>query len=142
MDEGWTRLVLEKFPDSVHHVNTTPRSRAGGLKDRIETLVIPSIDSDTLAKGYAEGQTGVPNTWGAWVWKGQQPLRAFVEAGGTIVCLENSCNYAIAEFALPVVNVLKGVKSTRFYALSSVVRVRPIWKYVADSRYRGTVRLL
>lgn len=121
MDEGWTRLVLEKFriPYTTLH---NAEIRAGGLKDRIETLVIPSIDSDTLAKGYAEGQTEPKYVGGLGV-EGATALRAFVEAGGTIVCLENSCNYAIAEFALPVVNVLKGVKSTRFYAPGSIVRV-------------------
>ncbi|AGA30256.1 M14 family metallopeptidase [Singulisphaera acidiphila] len=121
MDEGWTRLVLEKFriPYTTLH---NAEIRAGGLKERIETLVIASIEPRTLSQGYSEGQTE-PKYVGGLGPEGAAALRAFVEAGGTLVCLENSCDYAITEFALPVVNVLKGVKSSRFYAPGSIVRV-------------------
>ncbi|WP_406700787.1 M14 metallopeptidase family protein [Singulisphaera sp. Ch08] len=121
MDEGWTRLVLEKFriPFVTLH---NAEIRAGGLKERIETLVIPSVESGTLSQGFAAGQTE-PKYVGGLGAEGAAALRAFVEAGGTIVCLENSCEYAIAELSLPVVNVLKGVKSSRFYAPGSIVRL-------------------
>ncbi|SIO02688.1 Zinc carboxypeptidase [Singulisphaera sp. GP187] len=122
MDEGWTRLVLEKFriPFVTLH---NAEIRAGGLNERIETLVIPSIEPRSLTQGYSEDQTE-PKYVGGLGTEGVAALRAFVEAGGTIVCLENSCDYAITEFALPVVNVLKGVKSTRFYAPGSIVRLK------------------
>jgi hypothetical protein len=121
MDEGWTRLVLEKFRipyTTIHNAEV----RAGELKRQIDTLIIPSIEPRTLIDGYAANQTEPAYVGGLGV-DGAAALRSFVDAGGTIVCLEESCDYAIAELDLPVVNVLKGVKSTRFYAPGSIVRL-------------------
>ena len=56
MDEGWTRLVLEKFGfpyTTLHNADI----RAGSLKERIDTLLIPSIEPKTLRDGYAENET-------------------------------------------------------------------------------------
>src|SRR5262249_28376643 len=47
MDEGWTRLVLERFGfpyETLHNAEI----RAGRLKSRIDTLLIPSVDTKTL----------------------------------------------------------------------------------------------
>ncbi len=51
MDEGWTRLVLEKFhfPYLTLHNDDI---RAGKLKDRVDVLLIPSIEAKTLRDGY------------------------------------------------------------------------------------------
>src|SRR5262249_8049710 len=55
MDEGWTRLVLEKFrvPFVTLH---NAEIRAGELNGKIDTLVLPSIEPRTLAGGYSENQ--------------------------------------------------------------------------------------
>ena len=41
MDEGWTRLVLEKFGFKYLTLHDA-EIRAGDLNDRIDTLLIPS----------------------------------------------------------------------------------------------------
>jgi hypothetical protein len=121
MDEGWTRLVLEKLGVpfvTLHDADI----RAGGLRDRLDAILIPSIDARTLRSGYAPNESEPPYVGGLGA-EGAAELRAFVAAGGTLVCLENSCRYAIAELALPVREVLGGLKSSEFYGPGSIVRV-------------------
>ncbi len=124
MDEGWTRFVLEKFRiryTTLHNADI----RAGKLLGRIETLVIPSIDAKTLREGFAASQTA-PLYLGGLEREGAYAIRTFVEEGGTLICLENSSEYAIEELRLPVANVLKGKKRSSFFAPGSIVRVEQL----------------
>lgn len=124
MDEGWTRLVLERF----HFPYTTLHDsdiRAGDLEERIDTLVIPSIDSKTLRKGYEADETE-PAYVGGLGSEGSAAIRAFVQAGGTLVCLAKSSDYAIEELGLPVRNVLASLKTSEFYGPGSIVRLEVV----------------
>ena len=56
MDEGWTRLVLEKFQFpyiTLHNAEI----RAGDLRERVDTLLLPSIEPKTIRSGYAANET-------------------------------------------------------------------------------------
>jgi hypothetical protein len=120
MDEGWTRFVLEKYGfkyTTLHNADI----RAGALKDRVDTLIIPSIEPKILRDGYAENETE-PAYVGGLGQEGAESLREFSRDGGTLVCLADSTDYAIEELSLPVKNVLKGLKSSEFYAPGSIVR--------------------
>src|SRR5262249_22100528 len=104
MDEGWTRLVLENygFPyGTLHNADIV----AGSLKDRVDVVILPSIDPKTLREGYAENETE-PAYVGGLGDDGAEALREFLEAGGTLVCLADATDYAIEELKLPVKNVL------------------------------------
>ena len=88
MDEGWTRLVLEKFGfkyTTLHNADIC----AGSLKERVDVLLIPSIEPKTLRDGYAENETE-PAYVGGLGSDGAEALRAFLKAGGTLVCLADS----------------------------------------------------
>jgi hypothetical protein len=50
-------------------------------------------------------------------------LRRFVEEGGTLVCWDDSTEFAIKQLNLPVRNVLEGLRPADFYGPGSVVRV-------------------
>jgi hypothetical protein len=121
MDEGWTRLVLERFGfayTTLHNAEV----RAGDLGSRIDTLLIPSIDTPTLRNGYGVDETE-PTYVGGLGSDGAAAVRAFVEDGGTLVCLEDASQYAIEELGLPVTNVLKGLSAKEFFGPGSIVRV-------------------
>jgi Zinc carboxypeptidase len=121
MDEGWTRLVLEEFHfayETIHNGDV----RAGNLISRIDTLLIPSIDAATIRDGYEADQTE-PQYVGGLGREGAAALRGFLHDGGTIVCLEDSCTYAIEDFGLGVTNVTKGLKTSEFYGPGSVVGI-------------------
>jgi hypothetical protein len=120
MDEGWTRLVLERFGfkyTTLHNADII----AGALKERIDVLIIPSITPRNLRAGYAEHESEPAYTGGLGK-EGAAALRAFLDADGTLVFLGDSTDYAIEELHLPVKNVLKGLKTSEFYAPGSILR--------------------
>jgi hypothetical protein len=122
MDEGWTRYVLEKF----HFAYTTLHNadvRAGDLHKRIDTLLIPSIEAKNLREGYAPNQSE-PAYVGGLGREGVDALREFVETGGTLVCLADSCEFAIEALGLPVKSALKGLAHSVFFCPGSVLAVR------------------
>ena len=120
MDEGWTRLVLERFAfpyTSVHNADV----RAGRLRDRFDVVLFASIDPKTLRSGYEPDETE-PAYVGGLGPEGLDALRAFLKDGGRLVFLGASCDYAIESLGLPVKNVLKGRPSSEFYAPGSLLR--------------------
>jgi hypothetical protein len=122
MDEGWTRFVLESFAfpyTTLHNADI----RAGNLRTRFDVVLIPSVSARTLREGFGPNETE-PAYVGGLGPEGSQALRAFVREGGTLVCLEDSCHYAIAEWGLPVKEVLGGLRSSEFYCPGSILRVR------------------
>src|SRR5262249_29883518 len=106
MDEGWTRLVLEKFEFPYVTLHDAA-IRAGQLGQRIDVLLIPSIEPKTLREGYGRDQTEPAYVGGLGV-QGTEAIRRFVGEGGKLVCLEDSCPFAIETLHLPVRNVVAG----------------------------------
>lgn len=121
MDEGWTRLVLENH--GVPYVTLHDADlRAGGLRARVDVLLVPSIGARTLRDGFGPDETE-PAYVGGLGQEGAHAIRDFVNDGGRAVFLEESCAYAIDELSLPVRNVLAGLKTSEFYCPGSIVRV-------------------
>jgi hypothetical protein len=119
MDEGWTRLVLEEygFPfTTLHNADIRP----GKLRERFDVILIPSISENVLRNGFAKDATAPAYVGGLGV-EGAAALRAFADEGGTIIGLEDSCNYLIQELSLPTKNVLAGLRSSEFYGPGSIV---------------------
>ena len=121
MDEGWMRFVLDsfQFPYTVVH---DAEVRAGHLGERFDTLLISSIAPKILREGNKVEATEAAYVGGLGR-EGAEAIRAFVQGGGTLVCLEDSTAYAIEEFGLPVRNVLKDLKPADFYSPGSIFRV-------------------
>ncbi len=119
MDEGWTRLVLEQFefPYTTLH---DAEVRAGHLLDRFDIIILPSVIARTLREGQKPGETE-PLYVGGLAPAGVEAIREFVRDGGTLVCFEDSCQFAIETMGLPVKDVLKDLKSSEFYAPGSVL---------------------
>jgi len=76
----------------------------------------------SIAEGFAAGT--VPPRYAGGVGDiGARALDAFVRAGGTLVCLNQSANYAIDALDLPVKNVVAGVARREFFASGSILEV-------------------
>ncbi len=121
IDEGWTRLVLDKFEfaySSVHNAEI----RAGNLAERYDCLVLPSISSGSIINGQAVDTTE-PQYVGGIGSEGIVALQDFVRAGGTLVCIDRSCGLATGHFNIPVRNVLAGKASKEFFCPGSILRV-------------------
>ena len=120
MDEGWTRLVLEQFefPYTTLH---DAEIKAGHLAERFDAMILPSVTAKVIREGQRPGETE-PAYVGGLGPAGTDSIRAFVRAGGTLICLEDSSEFAIEAFGLPIKNVLKDLKTSEFYAPGSVLR--------------------
>ena len=121
IDEGWTRLVLDNFEfgyTSVHNAEI----RAGNLKERYDCLILPSLSSGSIIKGRAVDTTE-PQYVGGIGSDGIVAIQNFVQDGGTLVCVDRSCNLPIEHFNVPVRNILSGKPSKDFYCPGSVLRI-------------------
>ena len=54
---------------------------------------------------------------------GVAALRAFVEAGGTLICLDQAGGFAVSAFELPIRDVTRDRQPTAFFCPGSIVRI-------------------
>jgi zinc carboxypeptidase len=135
IDEGWTRWVLQQNGNPYYPVaqvrdnpkiafTTVPdhQIRRGNLKAAFDTIVIPDQPRAAILNGYRKGSMPDEYTGGLGD-EGVQALREFVEAGGTLVCLNRASDFAIEQFKLPVRDVVDGLPRTDFYVPGSILRI-------------------
>jgi hypothetical protein len=121
MDEGWTRYLFEQFNVPFASLRDA-EVRAGKLREKYDVIVLPSMRLREIVEGRAKGSAPAEFTGGITE-QGVENLRRFVEQGGTLVCWDDSTEFAIKRFELPVRNVLEGVRSADFYCPGSILRV-------------------
>jgi len=121
MDEGWTRWLLENFGFAYEHVQN-PGIDAGNLRQRYDVIVFPDQPAQQISTGYEPGS--MPREYvGGLSPKAADNLREFAEAGGTLMFLNRSANYALDAFGLKVKNVVAGVSNRDFYSPGSLLNV-------------------
>jgi hypothetical protein len=123
MDEGWTRWMLEnQSPGPMSYQTIADREvRAGNLRSKYDTIIIPDHSPRTILGGYAAGVMPDELSGGLGA-EGVRALREFVEGGGTLVALNRASGFAIEQFQLPVRDITAGLKRTEFYAPGSILR--------------------
>jgi glutamine amidotransferase-like uncharacterized protein len=84
-------------------------------------ILIPSITPSNLRDGFAKDATEPAYTGGLGA-DGSAAIREFLQAGGCVIGLEDSCNYLIQELRLPATNALAGLKTSEFYGPGSILR--------------------
>lgn len=136
IDEGWTRLVLERF-DTPY---TTIRDKdvlAGDLSSRFDVIVLPNdslpaMTGEPPAGGARGGEGGFgggaqntpPEFKSGFGADGVKALDAFVQKGGTLVAFGQAGDLPVQRFGLPVRNVVGGVPPREFWSPGSTLRVR------------------
>ena len=123
MDEGWTRFVFEKEMGVAYQELHDREVRAGRLRERFDAIVLPDQAPVSLLNGHAPGSMPEEYTGGLGS-EGVTALRAFVEAGGTLVALDSATGFAIDQLQLPVRNALAGVEPTVFFCPGSILAAR------------------
>ncbi len=126
IDEGWTRWILEEYEvpaSTVHDADI----RRGRLNERFDVIVLPHQSPGDLINGNAPrnryDETYPPDYVGGLGAVGMDELQRFTERGGTLITLDGTTIPVIDRFALPVRNVLHGLKETEFYCPGSLLRV-------------------
>jgi hypothetical protein len=134
MDEGWTRWIFEQW--GIEYTSLENKDvKAGNLREKFDAIVLPQQGTRQMLDGFAPGT--MPDEYvGGLGADGVAALKAFVEAGGTLVALDSASMMPIQEFKLPVKNVLAGLSGERaetgggaigpdsaaFYAPGSIVK--------------------
>lgn len=136
MDEGWTRWMFD-----VNHIAFTSivdrDVKAGGLNARFDVIILPDQNANGLRRGLSGGypdslKGGLGEIGGA-------SLKSFAENGGTVIAFNEASEYAIETLALPVKNVLLGVKQNDFYAPGSLIAIELNTQHPLTSRMTATV---
>lgn len=122
MDEGWTRWVLEQyeFPYTTLH---NAEIKAGKLREKFDVLLFADQAPAGILNGNnsryvrAEYRGGIGED-------GLEAVRAFVQAGGTLVMMGTACDLAIEKFPIPVRNLKRGLTREQHFAPGTIVRVQ------------------
>ena len=121
LDEGWTRYVLDTWSIPFESVYDSVL-RAGNLGGRFDALIIPSQSARGIVEGLSPRR--YPARYAGGIGQaGIQALRDFVEGGGTLVALDDACDFAIDAFDLPVTNAVSGLAPRDFYVPGSILRI-------------------
>jgi hypothetical protein len=121
VDEGWTRWLLEQYEFRFRTI-TDADVRAGNLRDAFDAIVLPAASAEQLLSGHPPGVVP-PEYSGGLGEPGASALQAFVEAGGTLICLDGAGGLAIDRFALPVRDVAHDASADEFFCPGSIVRI-------------------
>jgi len=128
-DEGWTRLVLEKFEFDYQTIGDAS-IRRGRLAQSFDAIIIPDQRDSTILQGHSSekkpGRTAYPAEYCGGIGQiGLRNLRQFVDAGGTLLAFDSATRLFIRSWALPIVNVVEKRKGSDFSAPGSILMGLP-----------------
>ena len=120
MDEGWTRWIIEQEQRGYKSVTNKDLADLSNIRG-LPAIIFPDQPANQILNGYAKGS--MPDEYVGGVGKeGVANLKKFVEDGGTLVFLNESSDFAIEQFGLPVRNVTHGIARKDFYIPGSILR--------------------
>lgn len=120
MDEGWTRLVFD-----YHQIPFKSISNEDFRQGRLDydVIVLPADGETTILNGFSADR--YPAEFAGGIGEaGVENMKKFVENGGKLVCLDDSCELVIKKFGLPLKNILSGVARNYFYNPGSIVKIK------------------
>ncbi|MGE5345115.1 MAG: M14 metallopeptidase family protein [Acidithiobacillales bacterium] len=131
VDEGWTRWILEQYGFAPKSLDNKA-IRRGKLRESFDVVILPDLTPERISTGKPKREEGEmryfaelpPEYQGGLEKEGAKALVEFVEAGGTLVALADSSDWVIAEFNIPVRNVLAKAKKEEFLCPGSLLEVR------------------
>jgi hypothetical protein len=121
MDAGWTRWLLEQHEFPYTHARPADLRNAN-LAARFDVIVFPEMTDAQIVRGLTAPSVR-PEHAGGIGEEGVEHLRAFVEAGGTVVTLGNSARFAMERLGVPVENALQDTDRDAFFCPGSILRV-------------------
>ncbi|MFZ5517997.1 MAG: M14 family metallopeptidase [Candidatus Zhuqueibacterota bacterium] len=122
MDFGWLAWIFEQFAfpfDSLTNADV----KAGNLNARYDVIVLPDQWTRSIIDGHKKG-TIPPNYVGGIDLDGVDNLKKFVDAGGTLVGNETSCDLIIKHFYFPLKNILEKARPDSFSNPGSILKMK------------------
>jgi hypothetical protein len=120
-DEGWTRWLLERYEFQFANI-TDADVRAGNLHRSYDAIILPTAPPELLASG--SGADALPPQYAGGLGEpGVAALKAFVAAGGTLICLNQAGLFAIDRFELPVRDVVREASADEFVCPGSILKL-------------------
>jgi hypothetical protein len=119
IDEGWTRFVLDQYEFKYKSLDNAAMKQKN-LKSRFDVILLPDVEKAVIIDGKPKSDDGsyfepLPSPYAGGIGKdGVASLKAFVEQGGTLVCMTGSCELALDELGLPVRNSVAKLKTSEF----------------------------
>ena len=124
-DEGWTRLVLEKFELPYLTIKDSD-IKSGQLSKKIDLLILPADSTSAIMGEFPESSrryANYPPEYRSGLGKdGLEKLKDFVNRGGVLVCLGSAGNFAIEKFDLQLRNIVAGLDSKEFFCPGSTLK--------------------
>lgn len=121
MDEGWTRWIVEQSGWQYEGLGNAA-IRAGNLRARFDVILFPDQSPAAIHEGYRQGS--MPSEYiGGLGNEGALALKAYAEAGGTLLFFNGAGRYAAQHLHLPVKDALEGVPNSEFYCPGSLLKV-------------------
>jgi hypothetical protein len=128
LDEGWTRFVLDQYQFKYQNLDNAAM-KSKNLKSRFDVILLPDMEKALIVDGKPKSDDGayfepLPPAYAGGIGKeGVANLKAFVEQGGTLVCMTGSCELALDELALPVRNSVAKLKASEFSLPGTLVNL-------------------
>ncbi|MCK4645751.1 MAG: peptidase M14 family protein [Candidatus Aminicenantes bacterium] len=127
MDEGWTRLLLEKFSFPYTSLMSA-EIKKGNLIKKYDVIILPDDSTGMITGEISPGsrryRSAVPPEYRSGIGKaGTEALKVFVEKGGTLVTLGAAYGFAIEKFGLGIRNSVENLDSKEFYCPGSTLKV-------------------
>ncbi|MGH9392926.1 MAG: M14 family metallopeptidase [Terriglobales bacterium] len=119
IDEGWTRWIFDQ--DRIPYTRVQDAElRRGDLNAHYDVILVPDQNPRTLVNGNPEGRVP-PEYAGGPGAQGMANLKAFVEAGGTVIALNQAALAFLDWTGGQVQDALAGVPNTAFYSPGSIL---------------------
>lgn len=128
MDEGWTRRVLDELEIAYATIRNEEVKR-GNLRDRFDAIVLADQSPASIKDGRTREDADAyspeipPEYRGGLGKEGIAALKAFVEAGGTLVTFDDASLFAIKELGLPAEDALDRLSDREFFAPGTIVKI-------------------
>ena len=129
MDEGWTRWVLEQYDFPFINLNNQD-IKEGSFRGAVDVLLFPDVGSSVITKGEPDSPWAKehwsplpPEYSGGIAPEGEEEIKKWVEAGGTVVAMDSSATYFIQLFGLPVSNIVAEAGEEQFSAPGTMVKM-------------------
>jgi hypothetical protein len=127
-DEGWTRLILERF-DFPFDTLMDAELKAGDLNAKFDVIILPAdgVAAMTGERG-SGGRGGSPNAYppeyrSGFGAEGVNALQAFVRNGGTLLTFAEAADLPIERFGLPLRDATADRPSTEFWSPGSTLHL-------------------